>query len=99
MDNQQQYKICLEVIFKDENSLNQVEVNAKTNVLGGIVSRIDFAGSTFDDYDYFMDLFAPEQMTFLCARPELKERMQNAIYKSLDKLIDEIEFEEEEWYE
>ncbi|PJG83788.1 hypothetical protein [Caviibacterium pharyngocola] len=90
-----QPKICLEVIFDDEETLSKVSIGAKTDVLGGKVSRVNFQGDTFDDLEWFMGLFDDNQMQFLCARNNTVDRMKSAIYKALDKLINEIIDEEE----
>ncbi|AKO40810.1 hypothetical protein RZ64_01910 [[Haemophilus] ducreyi] len=58
MRKKQAYKICLEVIFEDEQSLNQVEVNAKTDVLGGRIARIDFNGNSFDILERYEEFIA-----------------------------------------
>lgn len=92
MDNQQKYKICLEVIFKDENSLNQVKINAKTYVLGGRIARVDFNGNSFDILERYEELITPMQLAFLNSKETYKARMQQAINKILSDL-----YEEEDW--
>ncbi|WP_419852467.1 hypothetical protein [Actinobacillus pleuropneumoniae] len=96
MDNQQQYKICLEVIFKDENSLNQVEINAKTDVLGGRIARVDFNGNSFDILERYEELITPMQLAFLNSKETYKARMQQAINKTLSDLYEEEDWENEE---
>ncbi|WP_018652738.1 hypothetical protein [Actinobacillus capsulatus] len=96
MDNQQKYKICLEVIFKDENSLNQVGINAKTDVLGGRIARVDFNGNSFDRLERYEELITPMQLAFLNSKETYKARMQQAVDKVLSDLYEENEWEEEE---
>lgn len=91
---QQQCKICLEIAFEDEKVLSELSIGSSTEVLGGKVSRVDFEGCTFNSLDWFFSLFNDEQMSFLCNRPHTDERIRSAIWKALDKLIDEIKDEE-----
>lgn len=94
MNNEQTHKICLEVIFKDENSLNQVEIDAKTDVLGGRIARVDFNGNSFDRLERYEELITPMQLAFLNSKEDYKVRMQQAV----DKVLSDI-YEEEEWEE
>ncbi|ANF70202.1 hypothetical protein A6043_02085 [[Haemophilus] ducreyi] len=96
MRKEQAYKICLEVIFEDEQSLNQVEVNAKTDVLGGRIARIDFNGNSFDILERYEEFITPMQLAFLNSKEAYKTRMQQAINKTLSDLYEEEDWENEE---
>ncbi|WP_018651999.1 hypothetical protein [Actinobacillus capsulatus] len=93
---EQEYKICLEVIFKDENGLNQVEINAKTDVLGGRIARVDFNGNSFDILERYEELITSMQLAFLNSKETYKVRMQKAINKTLSDLYEEEDWENED---
>lgn len=86
-------KLCLELEFDDVATLNGLSFNAKTEVLGGRVTRIDFEGDTFNENDFYRELLDGDQISFLLARNRLNEA-KNAIQLALKKLIEEIEFDE-----
>lgn len=86
-------KLCLELEFDDVTALNRLSFNAETEVLGGRVTRLDFEGDTFNECDFYRELLDGEQMSFLLARNRMDEA-KNAINKALEKLIEEIEFDE-----
>lgn len=86
-------KLCLELEFDDVATLNGLSFNAKTEVLGGRVTRIDFEGDTFNENDFYRGLLDGDQISFLLARNRLNEA-KNAIQLALKKLIEEIEFDE-----
>ncbi|EFM88707.1 Uncharacterised protein [Actinobacillus pleuropneumoniae] len=86
-------KLCLELEFDDVATLNGLSFNAKTEVLGGRVTRIDFEGDTFNENDFYRELLDGDQISFLLARNRLNEA-KNAISLALKKLIEEIEFDE-----
>lgn len=86
-------KLCLELEFDDVTALNRLSFNAETEILGGRVTRLDFEGDTFNECDFYRELLDGEQMSFLLARNRMDET-KNAINKALEKLIEEIEFDE-----
>ncbi len=86
-------KLCLELEFDDVATLNGLSFNAKTEVLGGRVTRIDFEGDVFKENDFYRELLDGDQISFLLARNRLNEA-KNAIQLALKKLIEEIEFDE-----
>lgn len=86
-------KLCLELEFDDETILNNLSFNAKTEVLGGRVTRIDFEGDTFNENDFYRSLLDGEQMSFLLNRTRTAEA-KKVIYQALEHLIKEIEFDE-----
>lgn len=86
-------KLCLELEFDDVTALNHLSFNAKTEVLGGRVTRVDFEGDTFDECDFYQELLDGEQMSFLLNRDRMAEATL-VIHQALEKLIEEIEFDE-----
>ena len=83
-------KVCIEVIFEDELALDNLVINAKTDVLGGKIARFDWTGDVFNEVDMYRELFDGAQMSFLLNREDGKERAKVAIYKALKELIREI---------
>lgn len=86
-------KLCLELEFDDVATLNNLSFNAKTEVLGGRVTRLDFEGDTFNECDFYRQLLDGEQMSFFLARNRTDEA-KSAIHRALKELIEEIEFDE-----
>lgn len=86
-------KLCLELEFDDPVTLHNLSFNAKTEVLGGRVTRLDFEGDTFNECDFYRELLDGEQMSFLLARNRMDDA-KSAIHQALKKLVEEIEFDE-----
>lgn len=87
-------KICLEIEFDNHNILQDLAFSAKTEVLGGHVTRVDFQGDVFSDVDFYRDLFDGDQMAFLLSREDGVKRAKEEIYYALKSLVGSIKLQE-----
>ncbi|HEH9717248.1 TPA: hypothetical protein SIC70_002153 [Pasteurella multocida] len=96
MSTEKEQKVLLTLeIEMDEVTADNLAFSKDTEILGGKVKRINWEGSLFEELEWHQSLLDHNAMTFLVARENTDEKIRNAISKALQKLVSEIEEEEE----